>query len=82
MLAIQDYPSDHRAVELLLNIGSSLIKSEPIVVPNYSKADWKKFNQLIDSKISDNIVKNNINMAPQQIDIAVHNITQIVNEAI
>lgn len=82
LLAIRDYPSDHRAVEIVLNVGSSLIKSDPILVPNYLRTDWRAFNDHIDSRISDDIVKNNINMTPQQIDIAVHNVTILVNSAV
>lgn len=80
-LAILDYPSDHRAVELVLNIGCQLVKADPIIIPNYAKTNLKLFNKHIDDGLN-NVTKNHCNMTLQEIDVAIDKITNLVNTTI
>lgn len=82
MLSILDYPSDHRAVELIIDLRSSPIRSQAIVIPNFSQTNWKLFNRTIDAGISQINVISNSNMTTAQIDTAVHEITSLINDTV
>lgn len=82
MLSILDYPSDHRAVELIIDLQCSPIRSQPIVFPNFNQVDWKLFNRTIDAGISEINISNNCNMTTFQIDTAVQDITLLINDTV
>lgn len=81
-LSILDYPSDHRAVELIINLQSSPTRSRPIAIPNFSQTDWKLFNRSIDAGINQISISSNCNMTTAQIDTAVHEITSLINDTV
>lgn len=80
-LSILDYPLDHRAVELTIDLQSSPIKSQPTGIPNFNQTDWKLFNQTIDAGISQISLSNNCNMTTDQIDTPVGDITSLINDS-
>lgn len=82
MLSILDYPSDHRAVELIIDLHSIPLKSPPITMPNYNQTNWKLFNRIIDAGISNINITSRSNMSPMQIDNAVEEITSLITNTI
>lgn len=82
MLAILDYPSDHRAVELIFDLHSPPVKMQPIVIPNFSQTNWKQFNTIIDNGINDINIVSSSNMSANQIDTAVEEITSLINNTV
>lgn len=77
-LTICDYPSDHRAVELIVSTSSVLSKAPDVQVQVLQKTNWKVFNNIIDAGINNVKVKNNENMTTQEIDIAVQDLTELI----
>lgn len=81
-LAILDYPSDHRAVIIEIVLSAPVTRATPITIPNFAKTDWRSFNDVIDTGISQIFVPNNQNMSTEQIDTAVSNITKLLQATI
>lgn len=82
LLSIIDFPSDHRAVELVLNLNSHLAKKPPVLVPFYSGTNWRRFNEIIDVGINDLFIPNNINMTSSEVDAAVLGVTELINNTV
>lgn len=77
-LAIQDYQSDHRAVELIVEPRSPLIKAPAVQIQVYHKTNWKNFNKAIDAGINNVNIKSNENMSKQEIDTAVQDLAGLI----
>lgn len=81
-LSILDFPSDHRAVELVIDIKSRPIKTSPVTFPNYGRTNWKRFNVAIDSGLQSISISSNTNMSRTQIDQAIQDVTSLINATI
>lgn len=85
-LAILDYPSDHRAIQLLVNMDNHLVQAVPKTILNYNATNWRLFNDKLESNLRGQTIPNHHNMTPNDIDEAVemlsctirNTITQIV----
>lgn len=81
-LEVLDYPSDHRAVKLRINIDSRLTKVIPKKFPNYNATDWRMFKDTLDSKLRDLNVPNHRNMSPTEIDDSIDQFTSAIRSTI
>lgn len=82
MLEVLDYPSDHRAVKLQVNIDSHLVKTVPKKIPNYSATDWRMFKDTLDTKLLDLKVPNHRNMTCTEIDDSIEKLTSAFQSTI
>ena len=81
-LGTLDFNSDHKAVVVNLKLGTAVDNFDPIIVPNYSAANWKSFNRSLDSKLSTIDIKNNKNMSSSEIDIVIDQLNYAFQQTI
>lgn len=79
LLSLLDYPSDHRAVELVISIDSCLEREPMVSIPLFSETNWNLFNQELDISLDSVFVPNHRNMSPVEIDDAVEMISDIIS---
>lgn len=75
MLSILDYQTDHRAVELLDNLKSTLTKKASDPNPTLQRDQLETLESNHRHWHNDIHVPTNTNMTPAEIDTAVHDVT-------
>lgn len=78
-LAILDYPSDHRAVLLVTGTANEVLLQEPQKLLDYGKTNWKNYHDAVEEGCHNVRVLSERNMTPSEIDLAVDDLTQLVN---
>lgn len=81
-LDIIDYNSDHRAVQLVLQLNGRPIKAEKQTFINFSQANWSLLKKEIERDIQFAPIFNNRNMTTNEIDSAIDSLTTTISSAV
>lgn len=78
-LEILDFPSDHRAVRLTIQLQGNILSQAPRKVLCYDKTDWHLFRSTLDNNINDFAIPNHRNASEREIDAAIEHISLAIS---
>lgn len=81
-LKTHDSESDHKAVELIVNINGKISTVEPVTIPNYSNTDWKAFNTELEKNISNLNIPIDRNINRTEIDTIINKLNTAIEKTI
>lgn len=78
-LEIRDFPSDHRAVLLEVNLQGTLPPNPPKKAFNYANTNWRHFRNALDRHVDESIIPNHRTCNTNEIDAAIEHITNSIH---